>query len=460
MKNFIKSRSAASAAEYGLLAALISATALTAVSVSGLSVSNVFDETASSIEVAGSGSNAQTPPPSNPVNIETGDNFAVSLFSASIPQIQADEPFSFDFKTLIALTDPGNATSNDLSWTINPSTPLPSGLNFDTQTGVLSGTLSQSSIGQSSEFEIIAELNGETASEIFQVAVQCSLGGFDWTLQSSPSSTGLENVRFLNNRFMAVGFGGRLMTSTNGEIWTVQSTPTTEILLDVEYANGLYVAVGGTLQGGRVIITSPDGINWTNNTPGGSGFLKGIAYGDGKFVTGGLNGSILTSTDGVSWQNQSSGTSERIFDMIYENGQFIAVGWSGTILTSPDGENWSSQTPPIPNSLFGITYNDGLYIATGSASTILTSTDTINWTQRIPSPQLSTSLRRTVYAANTFLSVGQFDVYAYSFDGVNWSMAQTGISSGSLEGVAYGNDVFVAVGAGNKILTSPPACIQ
>jgi hypothetical protein len=59
----------------------------------------------------------------------------------------------------------------------------------------------------------------------------------------------------------------------------------------VAYGNGLFVAVGY----GGTILTSPDGAGWTARTSGTSNALLGVAYGNGKFVAVGQYGIILTS---------------------------------------------------------------------------------------------------------------------------------------------------------------------
>jgi hypothetical protein len=52
-------------------------------------------------------------------------------------------------------------------------------------------------------------------------------------------------------------------------------------------------------------------------------------------VAVGWNGAILTSPDGVTWTQRDSGTSNNLSGVAYGNGTFVAVGWHGTILTSP-----------------------------------------------------------------------------------------------------------------------------
>jgi len=61
---------------------------------------------------------------------------------------------------------------------------------------------------------------------------------------------------------------------------------------DVIYADGRFVAAG------NAIYLSPNGVDWSFAS---YGFYTGIAYGNGRFVAVGDNGTIFTSRDGVKW---------------------------------------------------------------------------------------------------------------------------------------------------------------
>ena len=93
------------------------------------------------------------------------------------------------------------------------------------------------------------------------------------------------------------------------------------------------------------ILTSPDGISWTQRTSGSQQFdLYGLTYGNGLFVTVGESGSILTSPDGITWTERTSGTPKELYVVTSGNGLFVTVGFFGTILTSPDGITWTERT--------------------------------------------------------------------------------------------------------------------
>ncbi len=79
-----------------------------------------------------------------------------------------------------------------------------------------------------------------------------------------------------------------------------------------------------------VVVTAP----WTLRSSGGTS-LSGVTYGNGLFVAVGGSGTILTSPDGMTWTQQTSPASEILYDVAYGNGTFVAVGYRGTIVTSP-----------------------------------------------------------------------------------------------------------------------------
>ena len=73
----------------------------------------------------------------------------------------------------------------------------------------------------------------------------------------------------------------------------------------------------------------------TAQTSGTSNNLIGVTYGNGLFVAVGTSGTILTSPDGVTWTQRTSGTDDTLRGVTHGNGTFVAVGIYGTILTSP-----------------------------------------------------------------------------------------------------------------------------
>jgi len=76
-----------------------------------------------------------------------------------------------------------------------------------------------------------------------------------------------------------------------------------------------------------------------------------------SFVSVGNSGTILTSSDGITWTEKTSGTPIDLYGVTSGNGLFVTVGESGTILTSPDGNSWTKRTSGISKYLRGVTYS-------------------------------------------------------------------------------------------------------
>ncbi|MGY2954787.1 hypothetical protein ACVWZQ_002946, partial [Thermostichus sp. MS-CIW-29] len=78
--------------------------------------------------------------------------------------------------------------------------------------------------------------------------------------------------------------------------------------------------------------------------------------------------------------------------------------------------------------------------------------DGVSWTQRTSGT--SNQLNGVAYGNGLFVAVGWDGTILTSPDGVSWTQRTSGTSNW-LNGVAYGNGLFVAVGWNSTILTSP-----
>src|SRR3989442_6022940 len=113
------------------------------------------------------------------------------------------------------------------------------------------------------------------------------------------------------------------------DTWTWRNPfPPAVNLSAVAYGNGEFVAVGF----GGTILTSTDGVSWVQRQSGTQNYLKGVAYGNGQYVAVGDSdvfltpGTILTSVDGVNWAQHQSGTTHGLSGIAYGNGPVVAVG--------------------------------------------------------------------------------------------------------------------------------------
>ncbi|MHB8521725.1 MAG: WD40/YVTN/BNR-like repeat-containing protein [Limisphaerales bacterium] len=198
-----------------------------------------------------------------------------------------------------------------------------------------------------------------------------------WQTRSlAPLTNSLASVTYGNRTFAAVGVAGTVLTSAQGVTWTNQTSGTTNSLRSITYGAGMFVAVGDR----GMLLTSPDAISWTTQSSGSADPLNGIAFRTNGFVAVGDRGAILTSSDAISWISRVSVTTNDLKDIVSGNGTFVAVGTQGTILTSRDGVAWSNRTVAAPGGFNSVAYGNGSFVAVGDLGAIATSHDAITWT--------------------------------------------------------------------------------
>ena len=293
-----------------------------------------------------------------------------------------------------------------------------------------------------------------------------------WEPKTS-SGTGFGGVTYGGGRFMAIG-GLGVSVSTDGEIWNWHARDGVD-QFGIGYGNGVYVALTGDCMSGTFEYSLNNGQTWTKALCATS-YPIGIAYGNNRFVVVGNSSSIYASIDGIHWEETVSGVTVPIRALVYADGQFVAVGDldgypahcyrdTATLLTSPDGLFWKIQPSNTTANLKGVTYGKGRYVAVGDRLTIVTSANGVNW-DTVLGPVLNYYPRDVTFGNDTFVAVGginivtgsqilKFSLAVVSADGTTWDPLYPGIPEQYLNGVAYGNGKFVAVGGEGKVATSP-----
>ena len=185
---------------------------------------------------------------------------------------------------------------------------------------------------------------------------------------------------------------------------------------------------------------------WNPVNSGYTQVLKAITYGNGKYVAlspeGGNN--VLYSTDAITW-NTATAPNASWGDLVYADNKFVAVSYSGDpkSMYSTDGINWTASGSGITLNPAAITYGDDKFVTVGNSGRTYYSFDgTFN---------SGTNFTDIAYGNGVFVAIGanKSPRGAYSYDGINW----TGLSSGesglsnqvNYQGIAFGNGIFVAV---------------
>ena len=203
------------------------------------------------------------------------------------------------------------------------------------------------------------------------------------------------------------------------------------------YSNGLYIAVGEN----GLIMTSPDGNNWTSRNNEGDEDIKSITHSENKglFVAVALYGIIYTSTDGFTWSRTSVdiGTYGFFSDVVYSEDKEIFVAVGSAIWSSTDGINWT-QRQTLTESIEKIAY---FYHTHNFCAGGYTSTDGITWVQDNHSIWAVYSQKLNLYVTTFGYGV------SYSTDLTNWIQVNL-VENGAFNYIAYSEDlnIFVAVG--------------
>ena len=321
--------------------------------------------------------------------------------------------------------------------------------------------------------------------------------GIKWTRQApSLSVEGVKGVAFGNGLFVAVGVyhdpkyrrdTPLILTSPDGISWTQRTSPVAYRSFNgVAFGNGAFVAVGSGAStfadsvDTHLIVASADGITWAQRTlPVKVGALMGVGYGGDGFVALGNYGTILTSSDTVTWTMRTARTTFATFyGAAYGKGVFVAAGQDrydyskdyAVVFSSSDGINWKSRAVE-KGGFYGVTYGKGLFVATGYCSSedysrssiIFTSSDGKKWTKRgLPATPYwwDPQLNGVTYGNGIFVAVGYAVTYPTedsavavpliytSSDGITWTQRASGTGL-SFNSVTYGNGVFVAAGLDN-----------
>ena len=238
--------------------------------------------------------------------------------------------------------------------------------------------------------------------------IMYSKDGVIWSLADKTEDFTWGTVKFGNGVFVAVANGNlnlktrlpNLMYSTDGITWRYANSIfvgnpqiPTQMIGTLGFGGGVFVLTGnpGRSALGYVplIMTSPDGINWTwkriSNGPGGN--LGSQSYGCGTWIGTGAVAGLKVTTLPEDWyvgelttsyssgaSTSSSGSGPKMNSTAFAGGLFVAVG-DGKSVLSNNATEWRNQSLVSQNSWSGITYGNGVFVAvakSGSDSRVMT----------------------------------------------------------------------------------------
>jgi len=161
-----------------------------------------------------------------------------------------------------------------------------------------------------------------------------------WLL-SSLDGVDLKSVGFVPINIQSIAFTGRLLVVVRGGI----QTPSDGKNWTSRKLNGEYLSRGpdhGVWTGSQLlavgesglIISSPDGVNWTEHKTGYTIDLNCVLWTGAEFVAVGDRGLILSSSNGDIWRVHNSGTESNLKSIVKADDRLFAVGDFGTIVAA------------------------------------------------------------------------------------------------------------------------------
>jgi len=178
----------------------------------------------------------------------------------------------------------------------------------------------------------------------------------------------MSSIAAAEDRWLAVGYGGRRMVSTDGIKWEITAEwaqpggDDGNNLMSATFAQGKFVVVGGGGGGSNAaghILVSNDGREWKEVFTD-KARVNPIVFGNDRFVVGTSSypsGKLMWSKDAETWAKgpgiQTKGLTH-LRGGAYGNGVFVLVGNAGGsggrswAIVTPDGEKITSERDDLP----------------------------------------------------------------------------------------------------------------
>lgn len=233
-------------------------------------------------------------------------------------------------------------------------------------------------------------------------------GGETWTLtwqddvQRAGGNQVFDDFDAFAGRVVIMGDPNVPVTSTTDFVTFRADVPSQMILLEAMASSPAAIVSVGRY---GVIISSTDGANWSSahsNTVGGN--LRAAAFGDGIWIVAGQSG-LASSSDGIAWRMLPSGDTFDAGSLAYGNGRYVVGAMDGRIAVSTDkGATWSESG--TRSTVLHFAFTNGRFV--GSTG-LISSTDCLTWTTEVPAPGGTGRWLGVFTVGNVFYAVGTTD---------------------------------------------------
>lgn len=269
----------------------------------------------------------------------------------------------------------------------------------------------------------------------------------------------LKSVAWTGNQLVVVGTHGVIRISADGETWTAPTHEAIPNMNSIVWTGRQLVAVGETKgwpQHCGTIITSHDGVNWTNCSSKFETYNNShrfVTWTGQKLIVVG-SGRMLESVDGILWNGSV------ILDIdplclatcvTWTGTQFVIAKQRGTILTSPDGRTWTKQKSGTADDINSVVWTGNKLTAVGSKGTILNSLDGVTWIKETSGT--SKDINSVIWTGKQLVAVGRGGLILTSPNGKTWMLRTSGTNE-DLNCVIWTGIRLVIVGDHGVILDS------
>ena len=277
----------------------------------------------------------------------------------------------------------------------------------------------------------------------------------DWTVRLTVPLP-LNDVVWDGQVFIAVGYGGTILTSVDGIDWVTREPVSEDVLTAVTVFGADTYAVGGS----GILLSTDHGETWSVlGRP--YGFIgTAVAANSSKILALGtvpdLGIPLITVSEdsGNTWETWDVSWSTG--DLIYRDGLFVTPSGPG-VRVSTDGKQWNEIVVDDVNMALNevIVHDDSQFFVVGSDGTVFSSFDAFNWTE-VSTPLDDVDYLGAAWSGTQLILAGrvswnlQDGTYrpigiSSSDGGASWDIFGIDTNFESY-GIAWGNGRFVSVG--------------
>jgi len=345
--------------------------------------------------------------------IKKGTNYIVTV------AVGGTEYTRLDVLTIVGTNLDGATTANDITLTVTSINSVTGAVTAFDQLGVAQGG------------NFVALVSGSTTA-------YTSIGGA-WTSRTLSASR--DWISTASGQDLTAIEAGSLVAGTAYKITSLSDTLFNAVGAENNFVGVTFIATGPTSGTGTAVavnsvtVAVATGSNTTTRSVDGG-------------VTWTAGGNLPAST---TWQ-----------DIEYGQGVWIAIatGATTTAYSTDSGVTWTAGGAlPASTTWTSIAYGAGKFVAVASGGVqAASSTDSgVTWvTRTLPS---STAWSSVAFGNNRFVAVSSTSgtAAAYSLDGATWTAST--ITSSAYSSIAYGQGMFLAVGATTTASSSPDGVV-